>query len=1522
MSIRSLLATGWNACSAISRIFFKRGHRRTIACVAIAMNLIIWPAPKLAAEEFGFLVSEVSRASSQVSASARDLHVWLRDGFGRKKKTRQVTAADRISAVGSIGISPSKFVAHVGQALSFSGQPSDTAARPVQGVPLSWSSSNTAIATVTNLGLVSFVGPGVTWITVSAGSVSGQAPVLVLAGARQVETDAQWDAEQAMLNADGTVATSTTGWAGGLSSILDSLSPIAHAQSGGDDSGDMGFDGLWNNPANLVGNPKNRITEKTHIGNVLPESSNFNLSIPLWSLSGRGVSLGLSLAYNSQLWSVNGSSVVFNAVNTWPYIGFTLGFGRIVTYASGSNTSFLLIDGDGTRHFLGTGAASTVETYTSNDGTHITYVGNATTGGTVYYTSGMSKTVQIINNRLLVDGLSDTNGNECLISYLSDSIRGSCNSGGASQWHTAISSITDTLGRIINFNYDSCNNLVSITAPGIGGTPQNPVTVTVAQFDYSVTSFAPTFSSSVTVQNVPGTVLELQHVYFPTSQTGYLFSYSSYGMIYNVSKRVSMSVNGNGVIASGTQVAYAQFNYPTTNSSLSGPPAFTTRTETPGSSSPFQYSTITETNTLTIVVTPPNGGSSNPGYPYQFLTRSTNSAAGPVGLLIETDLEDYRGKDLQKTVFAYANDPGGEPQVQSVTTVNDAGQSSMVAYTYDAYGNLTGQQDYGFQVNGNWVVQRQTVNTYLTTSSYVSAYIQNRLIEKQVYDMTQGANGTVVAQTTYAYDNYAAMGNMENYGGNYSGGSAPPGYNTNYNSQNLTVRGNLTGTTYYSNIANNISESFDKKIDIFGNVTQSQVSCCSLYSYTFAADTYWSSPDSQTEGGSVQLTKLITTDFNTSVATQTTDPNGLQNNYSYDNSKRPTQATYPTTATATATYTDSALTVTSATSFTSGGANDSATTSKAADGWGRTIQSVNVSGGQVNTSYDPFDRAITVSNPFPVGGSPSATTTRTYDPMGRVILVTLPDGNTTQTTYNGATTTYIDQVGRERETQTDGLGRLISVTEQNSSGILNVTTNYSYDMLDDLIRVNDGGQIRAFEYDGLKREIYELEPEESATINDGTGTMWSRAYTYTSFNKVLTRTDALGNVTTYGYDALNRLNSISYNTSASPATTATNNVSLTYDTSATSTTKGLLLSISMTGSLPNYTETPTYDSLNRISSRNWTRDGQSYTIGYQYNTGSELTQTTYPDGRVVGATYATNGQVSSVQEPSSGSAYLSSISYSVAGFKTGLTLGNGITETFVYDPNRLQLTSQTATASGGTSLVDLNYSYQAAAGQMGSGTTAGDANQIVAINNSSTINGSPESAAYTYDLERRLSTSTQTSNGQTANYRWDYDQWGNRLDEYNALTDGTEVEAITLAQTNGVTNNRIQTVTTTGSPVTFTYDANGNLINDGTHTYQYDAEDRITSVDGGSTASYAYDYRNRRIKKTVGAAATHYVWQSGRVLAEHNALSGAGLTDYVFASNMMLGTGPGNALGGNGSFTYYLSDRLNIRVLTGRYGNY
>src|SRR5262249_30414778 len=201
------------------------------------------------------------------------------------------------------------------------------------------------------------------------------------------------------------------------------------------------------------------------------------------------------------------------------------------------------------------------------------------------------------------------------------------------------------------------------------------------------------------------------------------------------------------------------------------------------------------------------------------------------------------------------------------------------------------------------------------------------------------------------------------------------------------------------------------------------------------------------------------------------------------------------------------------------GSSKTLSTSMVFDGLGRTIQQVDVNGGQINTSYDAMGRVVAKTNPFIAGGTPGGSTTYAYDALGRVTQVTLPDSQTIQTSYSGNTVTVRDQVNRKIQRITDGLGRLATVNEQDvSSGSLNQSMNYTYDYLNKLTQVNQGGQLRKFKYDAIGRLTYENIPEQSATINDGTGTYWSSKYTYTAFNAISTKQDARGVVTTYSYD--------------------------------------------------------------------------------------------------------------------------------------------------------------------------------------------------------------------------------------------------------------------------------------------------------------------------------------------------------------------------------------------------------------------
>jgi RHS repeat-associated protein len=628
--------------------------------------------------------------------------------------------------------------------------------------------------------------------------------------------------------------------------------------------------------------------------------------------------------------------------------------------------------------------------------------------------------------------------------------------------------------------------------------------------------------------------------------------------------------------------------------------------------------------------------------------------------------------------------------------------------------------------------------------------------------------------------------------------------------------------------------------------------------------------------------------------------------------------------------------------------------------------------------------------------------------------------------------------------------------------------------------VNQGGQTRAFKYDSEGHLLFERIPEETATINDGSGTFWTCKYTYTDWSAVATKQDSRGVITTNGYDTLHRLISVSYNT-VSGVTTAPA-VSYSYDNVQTSNTKGMLLSTSV-GS--GYSESYSYsvgvgnggNGGNTLSLQSVTRtiDGRSYVTSYQYNTTNQLTQMTYPvSGRVLNIGHDSVGRVSSLTDQYR--TYVSNFSFNGAGQMTGLSLGNVATESYGYDANRMQLTSQVTTAVGGVAggLMNVSYGYQGTAGQMGAGSTAGNAGQLMSISGS--IGGVTETAGYTYDDLGRLVTSNQTSNTASAQRRFAYDRWGNRSGMWDATSGGNQIQQITREQSAGVPTNRLQGVSTartnvalaanggtasasstipesngwgsfppsgaingdrkganwesgggwaddtvntypdwiqvsfkgsktinemdvftlqdnytspseptetmtfttwgivdfqaqywngsswqtvpggsitgnnkvwrkftfsditidklrvnvTGalngrsrvveleayqSTATYSYDAAGNVTNDGAHSYTYDSGNRLASVDGGSTSSYGYDHQNRRFKKTIGSTVTHYIWQGSQVIAEHDAATGGVIFNYVYSGGRLI------AGMGGGVINWCLSDRLSTRLVLDSSGN-
>src|SRR5262249_19414441 len=142
----------------------------------------------------------------------------------------------------------------------------------------------------------------------------------------------------------------------------------------------------------------------------------------------------------------------------------------------------------------------------------------------------------------------------------------------------------------------------------------------------------------------------------------------------------------------------------------------------------------------------------------------------------------------------------------------------------------------------------------------------------------------------------------------------------------------------------------------------------------------------------------------------------------------------------------------------------------------------------------------------------------------------MPDGAITVTNYSGdvatetVVATEIAPNSIQRQSKKDALGRLKIVVED--YGGANATTTYSYNALDDLVSVNQSGQLRNFTYDTLGRLSVADKPESrTGTITCPLVGVPGICYTYDNAGNLKTRTDTRGVLTTYNYDALNRVTS-------------------------------------------------------------------------------------------------------------------------------------------------------------------------------------------------------------------------------------------------------------------------------------------------------------------------------------------------------------------------------------------------------------
>jgi RHS repeat-associated protein len=167
---------------------------------------------------------------------------------------------------------------------------------------------------------------------------------------------------------------------------------------------------------------------------------------------------------------------------------------------------------------------------------------------------------------------------------------------------------------------------------------------------------------------------------------------------------------------------------------------------------------------------------------------------------------------------------------------------------------------------------------------------------------------------------------------------------------------------------------------------------------------------------------------------------------------------------------------------------------------------------------------------------------------------------------------------------------------------------------------------------------------------------------------------------------------------------------------------------------------------------------------------------------------------------------------------------------------------------------------------------------------------------YTYDPLYRLAAADYSDGGY---FHYTYDAVGNRLTETTLA--GTTNYVYDIA-------NRLSSV----NGVNYTWDDNGNLLNDGVNTYGYDNANRLTSVvQGSNTYTYAYNGLGDRLRQTVNSVPTNYTVD---LVARLTQVLTDGTNSYLYGVVRIGEQQPGGWL-------YHLGDAIgSVRQLTDNTG--
>jgi YD repeat-containing protein len=1192
-------------------------------------------------------------------------------------------------------------------------------------------------------------------------------------------------------------------------------------------------------------------------------------SVPLLSLPGRaGLDLGLGLSYSSMVWTRNGPYIHFDEDNAFPSPGFRLGFPvvqRKVFDAQTGKNSFLLVTPAGRRVQLRQVGSSNV--YEAGDSSYLQLIDNSPSL-LVRSSDGTMLSFVEINNEYSCTQIKDRNGNYISVNH---------NALGR------ITTITDTLGRVITFNYDVNANLISITQSWNGQPAHQWV-----GFNWGTRNLQASFSSAAVIGPKNGTVL-------PVITQVTLNDTSHVTFDYNNSLQVYLIRNYFGAL----QRSETTFTY--------GTPAGDVPRLTDSRISAHNWTGVN-------------------GVPSQVITTYNVAGDGACEMTAPdgTIYKEYYGTGWQRGLTTLREVWSGGVR-QKWTTTAWTQDNTSVGYevnprvtetnVYDASGNRRRTViDYGpyaqyglpygvreFAADGVTEI-RQTYTDYNLGQAYLDRRIIGLVSFVHVSNVAQWQT-----KISYEYDDPARLHGLP---------AAATQHDVNYN-LSFTARGNVTAVSRWDvTDLNNASKKLTSYTNYYNTGTpisttdpsghQSNITYGDSFSDNINTRNTFAYPTTITDAGGFSSYVQYNFDFGATTRTQSPAPAGqLQGaiqTMTYTNLGQLERVTTTNNGAYKRFWYGADFTASYA---TVNNVADEAYSIQVMDGVGRVIGAASNHPGSnglyrlVNTIYNSMGQVLKRSNPaeinsfwVPVGDDAAGLhyTQQTYDWQGRPLVTTYPDTTTLQASYSGcgcaggAIVTITDESGRRQKVYRDVLGRQAKVEVLNWNGTVYSTRTNTYNARDQVTGVK---QYQGLDTSGIYQEIVKTYDGYGrlATHKDPIQTT-ATSYTYNAVDQPLTVTDARGATQTFTYNNRNLPTQISYST-----IWGLPSVSFSYDGAGnrTSMTDG-------TGS-----RTYQYNQLSQLTSetRQFTGLTGSFTLNYEYNLAGNVKAFTDHAGSRVDYGFNNVGALTSVTGSGAHSIpiYLSNIAYRAWGAIKDMDFGNGAHQHLNFN-SRLRNTSMTL--SNGSISATWSFDYYA----------DGKLQRVTDSQNPIF------DRAFDYDHIGRLQevrTGSEARGGSTPDgpfkQSYTYDVWENTTARIYRIWSGS------LQSDGGTfTNNRKQN---------WSYDNEGNVSADSDASYAYDAAGRQNyffshaTVGGWPTEHpqqpmmeilQTFDGDSKPAKKTTTnrweellgeevqiqqSASTVYYLRStvlgGKVIAELDE-TGYKRVGYVFAGGMQIAT--------------------------------